>query len=65
MAAIGKGYRLSMRSDSSAFQDTEFDSGRKQTLLFYLKCTSCIEGITTWTDASFMKRGLFASQQRS
>jgi len=45
MAVIGKGYRLSMRSDSFAFQDTEFDAGRKQTLLFYLKCTSCNEGI--------------------
>jgi hypothetical protein len=32
-----------MRSDSSAFNDTEFDSGRK-TLILYLKCTSCNEG---------------------
>jgi len=45
MAAIGKGCRLSMSSDFSAFQNTEFDSERKQTLILYLKCNSCNEWI--------------------
>jgi hypothetical protein len=63
-AAIGKGGRLSMRSDSSAFQDTEFDSGRKQTLILYLKGTSCNEGID-YMDSRQIHEETSVSQQRS